>query len=121
MTRRTGPTNIVLRKLVDELVRAGKRNNARVWIRVAEILSGPTRRRPAVNLSKIERYAREGEMIVVPGKVLGSGALTKKVTIAAYAFSESALRKIRESGAEAITLAEAVRRNPSGSNTRIIV
>ena len=119
--KRTGPTNIVLRKLIDELARTGKRNDARVWIRVAEILSGPTRRRPAVNLSKINRYAREGEMVIVPGKVLGAGELTKKVVIAAYAFSETALKKIKASGGEAITIAEAVRRNPKGSNTRIII
>ena len=119
--RRTGPTNIVLRKLADEIERTGKREGAKVWIRVAELLRKPTRERVEVNLSKINRHANEGEMIIVPGKVLGSGVLTKKVTVAAYAFSEQALKKIKAAGAEAITLAEAVRRNPSGSKTRIII
>jgi len=119
--RRTGPTNILVRKLITDLKKASRLNNAGVWRSVAEILEKPSRNRPAVNLSKIERYSREGEMIIVPGKVLASGKLTKKVTIAAIAFSEQALRKIKSIGARAITIEEAMRINPSGSNTRIIV
>jgi len=118
---RTGPTNIVIRKLADDLRKAGKQNNAPVWVRVAELLEKPTRQRPAVNISKIDRYAREGEMVVVPGKVLGAGSLEKKVVVAAYAFSETALKKIKAAGGEAISLAEALRRNPRGERTRIII
>ncbi len=119
--KRTGPTNIVLRKMIDRLYKASKTYNAPAWARVAELLSRPTRRRVAVNLSKINRYAEEGEMVVVPGKVLGAGTLEKKVTIAAYSFSATALEKIRASGSRAITLEEAVRENPRASRVRIIV
>jgi large subunit ribosomal protein L18e len=119
--KRTGPTSIVIRKLASDLEKASKQNNAKAWARVAELLMKPTRQRVTVNLSKINRYSKEGEMIVVPGKVLGSGKLEKKVTIAAYAFSETAITKIKAAGGEAITLLEAVKRNPQGSNVRIIV
>jgi len=119
--KRTGPTNIVLRKLLDELEKASKRHNAPVWARVAELLAKPTRERPAVNLSKINRYADEGDMVIVPGKVLGAGVLEKRVTIAAYSFSEAALEKIKASGSRAITLEQALRENPRGSRTKIII
>ncbi len=119
--KRTGPTNLLLRKLADELEKAGKKNNAKVWLYIAETLRRPTRSRVAVNLSKINRYAKEGEMVLVPGKVLGGGILEKKVTIAAFSFSKEALDKIRKSGSKAITLSEAVKINPEGSNTRIII
>ncbi len=118
--RRTGPTNVVVRKLIDSLRKESRINNAPVWRRVAELLERPTRNRVEVNLGRIERHAREGEMIIVPGKVLGSGRLSKKVTIAALAFSEQALMKIKESGGRAITIADALRENPRGRNTRII-
>ena len=118
---RTGPTSLVARKLIDQLRRAAKTYNAPAWGRVAEILAKPARSRPQVNLSKINRYAKEGEMVVVPGKVLGAGKLEKKVTIAAYAFSESAIVKIKAAGGRAITLEQAVRENPSASKVRIIV
>lgn len=119
--KRTGPTNILARTLADELKKTARRNNAPVWEAVAEHLLKPTRRRVEVNLSKINRYAEEGEMVIVPGKVLGGGLLEKKVSIAAFSFSESALEKIKASGSRALTLAQAIRENPKGRNTRIIV
>ena len=119
--RRSGPTNILLRTLIAELRKASRIYRAPAWRAVADILEKPRRRRVAVNLSKINRYAREGEMIIVPGKVLGSGYLEKNVTIAAFSFSSQALEKIRLSGARAITLKEALRENPRARNVRIII
>jgi large subunit ribosomal protein L15 len=43
---------------------------------------------------------RTGEMI----KVLGNGKLTRKIKIHAHKFSESALKKIKKSGGEAILI-----------------
>ena len=40
-------------------------------------------------------HASDGDVIVVPGKVLGTGDLNRKVTVAAFSFSKSAVEKIR--------------------------
>jgi large subunit ribosomal protein L18e len=69
-----------------------------LWLRVAENLEKPTRSRVIVNISRIERNANDGETIVVPGKVLGTGELTKKVTIIAWQFSDDARMKISKVG-----------------------
>ncbi|MCE4599362.1 MAG: 50S ribosomal protein L18e [Desulfurococcales archaeon] len=119
--RRTGPTSILTRKLIVRLRKKARDTGAAAWLRVAELLEKPTRTRPAVNLSKINRHAVEGEMILVPGKVLGSGILEKKVTIAALGFSEKALLKIKASGSRAITLEAAMDENPTAKRTRIII
>ncbi len=119
--KRTGPTNILVRKTAEDLKKTGKREGSNAWIKVAELLLKPTRQRVAVNLSKINRYAREGEIVIVPGKVLGAGKLEKKVTVAALSFSETALEKIKMAGGEALTLQEAARKYPRVSNARIIV
>jgi len=121
MVKRTGPTNVYLRRLINSLEKVGRENNANIWIYVAELLSRPTRNRVEVNLGKINRLCKEGDMVVVPGKVLGYGRLDKKLTIAAWRFSENALRKIEQVGAEAIGIEELVRRNPKGSNVKIII
>lgn len=110
--------------LLDEIMflrDAARSNNARIWDRVAELLDRPKSRRVEVNLAKIARYAKDGSIIVVPGKVLGSGNLDAKITIGAFSFSESALNKIVASGSKALTLSEVVRMNPKGSGVRIIV
>ena len=49
------------------------------------------------------RAANEGDVIVVPGKVLGAGAINKKLTVAAFRFSASAVKKIEEAGGRQIT------------------
>ena len=118
--RRTGPTNIVVRRLISELRKTAKENNARAWLKVAEELEKPRRARRAVNLSKINRYARENEMVIVPGVVLGAGSITKKVTVVALRASRTALRKLREAGCTFMTIREALKANPTASNTRII-
>jgi large subunit ribosomal protein L18e len=112
--------NPQLQELIIELKKASIQNDAPVWKRIATILEGSTQRRPVVNLSKIEKYARDEEIILVPGKVLSMGILTKKITIAAHTFSHSAVEKIKASGSKAITLHELLKKNPDGSKVRIL-
>jgi len=121
MVKRTGPTNPMLKKTIEELKRKSLEENARIWKRVAEILERPTRRRAEINLKHIEREAKDGETILVPGVVLGEGELKKKVTIAAWRFSAKAKEKIEKAGARAISIEELVKENPKGSNVRIMV
>ncbi len=121
MTKRTGPLNIVLRKTADEFVRLYKSTGSGLWRDVAEHLIKPTRKRVVVNVSKINRYADEGDIIVVPGKVLGSGRIEKKVTVAAFAFSDKAIEKIRRAGGKTITLSELVRDNVEPKNVKLLV
>jgi large subunit ribosomal protein L18e len=73
-----------------------------------------------VNLSKLERYANEGDVIVVAGKVLGAGNLNKKVTIAAFRFSETAAKAIDAAGGKRMTIDELVKKNPAGNGVRIM-
>ncbi len=121
MVRRTGPTNIVIRKLIRELRKYARKYNAPIWSYVAELLERPTRKRVVVNVSKINRYLKDGEVAVVPGKVLGAGKLEKKVTIAAIAFSKTALEKIKASGGNAMFISDLIEENPKGSGVRIII
>ncbi len=102
---------------MDEL----RKTKAPFWNRVYELLSRPARKRVVVNLSKINRYAEDGDVIVVPGKVLGAGELEKKVTIAAFSFSYSALEKINNAGGKAVHILELVKENPKGKGLKIII
>lgn len=118
--RRTGPTNIWLRLLISKLIKYSNIYKSKAWRRVAEELRAPSRRRVVVNLSRIERNAKEGLTLVVPGSVLGSGFITKPVKVAAYRFSAKAKKKILEAGGQAMTLDELLEQNPSGKGVIII-
>ncbi|MET1101443.1 MAG: 50S ribosomal protein L18e [Pyrodictiaceae archaeon] len=121
MTKRTGPTNIILRRTIRLLKSMARRNKAPIWRYVAELLSRPRRLRIVVNVSKINRYTRPGEIVVVPGKVLGAGRIDHPVTVAAIAFSASAVRKIREAGGRVIHIVKLVEENPRGSGVKVII
>jgi large subunit ribosomal protein L18e len=112
-------TNPRLQDLIAELKSVARDTDAGIWQDVADRLEKPRRTHAEVNLGRIERYATEDETVIVPGKVLGSGVLTKEVTVAAVDFSGSAETKIEQVG-NAIHLEEALSNNPEGSDVRVI-
>ena len=112
--------NLPLQVLITELKKTSIEKDVKLWKRIATELEGPTSRRRAVNLSRINKYSKANDTVIVPGKVLSMGDLNKKVTIAAYTFSKTALDKINLSGSKAISINELVKQNPKGSKVRII-
>ena len=111
--------NEQLKELLRLLRETAATNKAAVWKRVASDLEKPTRRRRIVNIYKIEKYAKDDEIVVVPGKVLGTGMLNKKVTVAAYNFSQEAYNKINAKG-NAISIKNLVQKNPKGEKIRLM-
>lgn len=109
-------TNAQLKHLITEM----KKLDKPLWKRVASDLEKPSRQRRIVNLSRINRYAKENETIIVPGKVLGSGLLDHKLTIAAFCFSGSAIEKIRQSKGKAVKLGDFITEPVKGKRVRII-
>lgn len=108
-----------MKDLINKLYSEGLKNN-NIWKKVAEELNKPTRKLREVNLIRIEKYAKPKETIVVPGVVLGSGKITKHLTIAALRFSASAKEKIEKSGGKCLTIEELFEKNPQGKGIRII-
>lgn len=91
-----------------------------IWRKVRDELGKPRRNRVEVNLSKIQAYAADNGTVLVPGKVLGSGMLKKKLTIAAFSFSESAKRMIASAGGKAISIDSLHKANPEGREVLIL-
>ncbi len=114
--KRTGPTNYQLQQLLADLEK-GKTN---FWQKVIDDLKKPSRQRSAVNVYKIQAYAQDGETILVPGKVLSVGELTKKVDVAAWNFSEEAKRKISAAKGKVLSIEELFHKNPEGKKVRIL-
>ncbi len=112
--------NQQLKSLIKELKEVSGKNNVSIWNRVASDLEKPTRLMREVNLSRLNRYCKANDIVVVPGKVLSMGDLNKKITIAAYKFSNKAIDKINESGSKAMSIYDLAKKNPKGSKIRII-
>jgi len=109
------------RKTDPELVKtilAGKKSKA--WLQLSHVISGPTRKRIILNLSEIDSQSKDNETVIVPGKVLSLGEITKKIKIVAFKFSEQAMVKLKEAKIETLTLVEEIAKNPEGKNIRIL-
>jgi large subunit ribosomal protein L18e len=76
---------------------------------LASLLAVPSRQRREVNLDQLND-AKTSE-VIVPGKVLGSGNITKKLTVYAVAFSEQAKEKLKKAGCSAVLLLDALKKN----------
>ncbi|MEM2972164.1 MAG: 50S ribosomal protein L18e [Candidatus Bathyarchaeia archaeon] len=113
-------TNPQLIELIRFLKRQSRENKAKIWLDVAERLMKPSRKRVAVNLSRLNRHTKRNEVVVVPGKVLGAGTISHPITVAAFAFSEKAKEKIKSARGKCLSYFELVKKNPKGSNVKII-
>lgn len=118
MVKRTGPTNYQLQLLLLEL--EAKALQSPFWKRAVNDLSRASRQRRTVNIYKIDKYAREGETILVPGKVLSLGNLSKKVAVAALNFSAQARNKITAANGTVLSIRELSQQNPQGQKVRIM-
>ena len=118
--RETKTTNPQLIELIGSLRKQSKEKNAPIWFDVADYLAKTRSQRVVINLSNINRNTEKGDIVVVPGKILASGALDHPVTIAAFEISQPAIAKIEAAKAKYITINELMAKNPEGSKVKII-
>ena len=109
-----------LKQLIIDLKKLSNKEAVPFWRRIASDLAKPTRQRILVNVSKIGSFVNDGQIAVVPGKVLGNGDITKGVTVAAYSFSKAAVEKIKNAKGKCITIQELMKENPKAKNCKII-
>ncbi|MFQ6012610.1 MAG: 50S ribosomal protein L18e [Thermoplasmata archaeon] len=113
-------SNPLLLALIRDLQTAAREHEAPIWRDVARRLARPRRLWAEVNLSRLQRHAADGEVLVVPGKLLGTGRLTKALRISALQASEAARAKVEAAGGQVLDLRELVEENPRGSGVRIM-
>ena len=120
MVRQRFPTNPELASTIGHLKRASRQHQTPLWLTVATFLGKSRRTRIVLNLGQVSRHAKDGDVVVVPGKVLGSGFPRSKLVIAAFKFSPRALVKVEKAGGRCIPLLKLVEENPDGTNVRLI-
>jgi len=104
-------------ELVETIIK-NKKND--MWLEVASVLSSPRRRKIEINLDEIEEKTKEGDTIIVPGKVLGKGDVSKKIRVAALSFSEKAKEKLKNKNCEVVSILEEIKINPGARGVKIL-
>lgn len=90
------------------------------WTEVASILSMPRRMKTALNLDTINEATKEGDTVLIPGKVLSAGDIDKKVRVVAVAFSDGAREKLKKTKSEIVSVLEELKINPKFQGVKIL-
>ncbi len=78
--------------------------HGKLWGKVNSMVAVPRRRRASVNINKINKLSKDGEHVIVPGKVLGVGRMGHKIKITAMEYSRSAGEELKRSGCSVLSL-----------------
>lgn len=94
--------------------------NSPQWIKVAQRISNGRRKYASINLDQLDAETKDGETVVVIGRVLGSGTLNKKIKLRAFGYSASAKEKLGVDKIEMGTIAEEIKNNPDAKGVKVI-
>lgn len=109
---KTKTTNQALFDTIRDLKKLSVKTGVGTWKAVAIRLAGTASQRAQVNLTKISKYTNGGETVIIPGKVLGDGIMSKKVTVIGFKASETAIKKITAAGGSFIEIKDYIAKNP---------
>ncbi|MEK6825810.1 MAG: hypothetical protein AABY00_03415 [Nanoarchaeota archaeon] len=99
-------------------IRAGLKNKA--WLALTKKIAGSTRLQPALNLDDIDEKTSAGDTIVVPGKILANGDLTKKLKLVSLSISAHAKEKLKKTKSEWTPLYQEIQSNSKAEGVKIL-
>ncbi len=76
-------TSVYLIDVINNLLERSRESQSIFWRDIASRLNSSRNHYADVNLGKLDRVVSEGDTVVIPGTLLSSGILHKKVRIAA--------------------------------------
>ena len=92
--------------LLAEAIFIAKKNNLK---EIASAIACPTKRQAKVNVGRLNEI--KADVVIIPGKVLSSGDIKKKMKVYALSFSKVAEEKLKKAGCEYKTILEALKKD----------
>ena len=111
--------NQVVLHMVKDLKQASKKNEAPIWSKLADLAIKPSSAKRVVNLSRINKTTKDNDILFVPGKVLGTGNISHKITLSSFSMSVTAAKKIIQTGGSIITYSDMIKKYPTGKGVII--
>jgi len=113
-------TNQVVIRMARDLKKASVKNDAPIWAKLAEYALKPSIARRDINLNRIAQLTKENDTVVFPGKVLGTGNVSHKITLCSFSISNSAVEKIIGNGGKLISFSDLIKQNPTGKGVVLL-
>ncbi|KRO30168.1 MAG: 50S ribosomal protein L18 [Nitrosopumilus sp. BACL13 MAG-121220-bin23] len=106
--------------MASDLRKASTKNDAPIWRKLAEYALKPSIARRDINVNRISQLTKENDTVVFPGKVLGTGNISHKITLCSFSISNSAAAKVVENGGKIISYLELIKQNPTGKGVVLL-
>jgi large subunit ribosomal protein L18e len=119
MARPVRKGNSELVRVIVELRRAARAHGAPIWASVADRLERARHQTTPVNVGHLDRLVDADGWVVVPGKLLAEGSLSKKITVAAFQYSAEARAKVHAAGGSALSIHDLLKAKPDGTGVRL--
>ena len=113
-------TSQVVIHMAKDLKKASAKNDAAIWGKLAEYALKPSIARRNLNLNRINQLTKENDIVAFPGKVLGTGNISHKITLFSFSISNSAAAKIIEKGGKVIIYSDLIEQNPTGKGVVLL-
>ncbi|MDE1798004.1 MAG: 50S ribosomal protein L18e [Candidatus Micrarchaeota archaeon] len=91
------------------------------WVRAKELMGRAVRKRPGINLSRLDKVTKTGQTVLVASKILGTGTLSHPLNVAAMGFSASARKTIEAKGGKIMTIEEMAAKHPTGKDVGLVI
>lgn len=102
---------------IESIKHIARQNNSKIWSNVALKLQ----RNHEINVGKLSKITKNGDIVAIPGKVLGDGVIGHSITIGAADFSKNAKEKINNAGGKIMLIEKLVEIHPEGKGVKILV
>ncbi len=112
-------TNQIFINIAKELKEASKKNDAPIWKKLRSFILKSSSSRRIVNLTKIDKITKDNDVLFVPGKVLGTGNISHKITLSSFSMSTTAAKKIIQTGGSIMTYSDMIKKYPTGKGVII--
>lgn len=113
-------TNPVVLQMARDLKHASTKNDAPIWLKMSELALKPSSVRRTINVNKINELTKDNEVVFHPGKVLGMGLISHKITLGSFSVSNAAAKKIVEAGGKIVSYKEMIDKFPTGKGVKIL-
>lgn len=113
-------TDVELLQTIKLLKEKTQESGVPLWRSLAKKLEMSNKRRIHANISLINRHSKPNDIVVIPGKVLGSGRLDHPVNVSAFRFSKVAKQKIEDIGGRCISFSTLLSENPKVSRVKLL-
>ena len=114
-------THVKSNPAIKDTITAALKTKNKTWHIVAQRLSAATRKYSSINLSKIDTMTSAGDTVVVLGKVLSSGDITKKVRVCALGFSTTTRDKLKKTKSEAVSILDEIVNNQKANGVKLLI